>query len=93
MPVDVSGKIVYNPDADDEYTLQCKQLGITESGTGTIEDDIETLREKVTNAIAEEFKVSPEAVSISGYSLNLIFSVQGPVNHTLDTFDEEAGNK
>lgn len=89
MPVDVSGRIVYNPDADQEYTLTCKQLDISEEGTGTIEDDIETLREKVTAAIVDEFHVSPEAVSITGYSLSLAFSIQGPVNHTLDKFQDQ----
>lgn len=89
MPVDVSGRIVYNPEADSEYTLQCKQLGISEDGTGTIEEDIETLRGKVVSAISEEFHVSPESVSIAGYSLNMVFTIQGPVNHTLDHFEKD----
>jgi hypothetical protein len=86
MPVDVSGRIVYNPDADQEYTLSCKQLNISEEGSGTIEEDIETLREKVTASIVDEFHVAPESVSITGYSLNIAFSIEGPVNHTLDNF-------
>jgi hypothetical protein len=89
MPVDVSGRIVYNPDADQEYMITCKQLGISEEGSGTIEEDIESLREKVSAAISEEFHVSPEAVSIAGYSLNLTFTIEGPVNHTLDRFTEQ----
>jgi hypothetical protein len=89
MPVDVSGRIVYNPEADQEYTLSCKQLAISCDGSGTIEDDIEELRGKVASAISKEFHVSPEAVTITGYSINLVFSIEGPVNHTLDSFAKE----
>jgi len=86
MPVDVSGRIVYNPEADKEYSLECKQLGISDEGTGTIENDIETLRDEVIAQIAKEFHVSPESVNITGYVLSLKFSIEGPRNHTLDKF-------
>jgi hypothetical protein len=86
MPVDVKGRVVFNPDADDEYTIDCKQLGISKSGDGTIEEDIETLRELVTKAICEEFKVEPAAVAITGYVMSLNFSIEGPINRTLDEF-------
>jgi hypothetical protein len=86
MPVDVRGTIAYSKDAEDPYTIKCKQLGIEVLGTGAIEDDIEDLRERVTQKIAEEFKVSPSAVEITGYSMNLNFSIEGPINKTLDQF-------
>lgn len=89
MPVDVKGRIVFNPDNDQEYTLDCKQLAISEEGSGTIEDDIEDLRERVTNAISEEFHVAPSAITITGYVMSLNFSIEGPVNHTLDKFGKE----
>lgn len=86
MPVDVKGRIVYNPDAEQEYTIDCKQLSISEEGSGTIEDDIEDLRERVTEAITKEFHVAPAAIEITGYTLSMNFSIEGPVNHTLDNF-------
>lgn len=89
MPVDVRGRVVYNKEADREFTIDCKQLDISEEGSGSIEEDIETLREKVTSAIAKEFKVSSAAVSITSYSMSINFSIEGPVNHTLDKFTEE----
>jgi hypothetical protein len=89
MPVDVKGQIVYNPEADDEYTIKCKQLDIEQSGSGVLEEDIESLREGVTKAISDEFKVSPEEVRIDGYSMNINFTIRGPVNHTLSKFSEK----
>jgi hypothetical protein len=91
MPVDVKGTIKFNPEAEQEYTIACPQLGITEEGSGTIEEDIEDLRERVTKAISEEFHVAPESVQITGYTMSLNFEVTGPVNHTLDKFSEEPG--
>jgi poly(3-hydroxybutyrate) depolymerase len=89
MPVDVKGRIVYNPEAEEEYKLDCKQLGIEKEATGTLEDDIEELRQKVTDAIVEEFHVEPAAVQITGYSMSLNFSIEGPINKTLDDFKKE----
>lgn len=86
MPVDVKARIVFNPDADHEYNLDCKQLGIDEPGSGTIEEDIELIRGKISAAISKEFHVEPAAVQIESYTLNLNFSIQGPVNYTLDKF-------
>ena len=86
MPVDVRGRIVYSKDADEPYTLDCKQLGIEDTGSGNIEDDIEDLRERVTTAISEEFKVAPSAVQIVSYSMSITFSIEGPINKTLDDF-------
>jgi hypothetical protein len=89
MPVDVKGTIKFNPEAEQEYAIACPQLGITEEGSGTIEKDIEYLRERVTKAISEEFHVAPESVQITGYTMSLHFEVTGPVYHTLDKFGEE----
>jgi len=86
MPVDVKGRVSYNKDADEPYMIDCKQLGISETGSGDIEEDIESLRDRVTKAISEEFKVEPSAVQITGYSMSLNFSIEGPINHTLDKF-------
>lgn len=87
MPVDVKGRVVYNPENEDqEYLIDCKQLGISEDGSGTLEDDIEDLRSRVEAAIVEEFHVSPKAVQITGYTLTLSFSIEGAVNKTLDEF-------
>ena len=86
IPVDVKGNVKYNPDADTEYTLECRQLGISESGSGVIENDIEDLRNRVINAFSEEFHVPPESVQITGYNLSLSFAVTGPTNYTLDQF-------
>lgn len=89
MPVDVKGRIVYNPDAEEEYVLECKQLKITNPATGAIEEDIEDLRDRIIKAISEEFHVEPASVKITGYSLNLNFSIDGPINRTLDEFKEK----
>lgn len=89
MPVEVKGRIVYNPEADQEYVLDCKQLDISEEGSGTIENDIEDLRERVTRAISEEFHVAPASIGITGYVLSLNFSITGPRDHTLDKFGKE----
>lgn len=87
MPVDVRGSLSYNPDSKGcEYIIACPQLGIEEDGTGTIEDDIERLRELVNAAIVKEFNVEPKAVSITGYRLGMDFSIEGAVNRTLDEF-------
>ena len=83
IPVDATGRIAYNPESDDEYTVECKQLGIRIEGTGTIENDIETLREKITESISNEFHVAPEVV-MTKYAITLTFSIKGPINHTLD---------
>jgi hypothetical protein len=90
MPVEVSGNIIYNPDAkDDKYKIICKSLDIEEEGSGTIEDDIETLRQRITDAIVEEFKVSPEEVKLTGYRMTMNFEISGPVNYTLDKFNKK----
>ena len=86
MPVDVKGRVSYNKDADEPYMIDCKQLDISETGSGDIEKDIEYLRDRVTKAISEEFKVEPSAVQITGYSMSLNFSIEGPINRTLDKF-------
>ena len=87
MPVEVKGRVVYNQDNEDqEYLIDCKQLGISEDGTGTIEDDVERLRLMIEQAIAEEFHVAPKAGQIIGYTLNLSFSIEGAINKTLDEF-------
>jgi hypothetical protein len=89
MPVDVKGRVSYNKEADEPYMIDCKQLDISETGSGDIEQDIEDLRGKVTRAISEEFKVEPSTVQITGYSMSLNFSIEGPINHTLDHFTNE----
>ncbi len=89
MPVDVRGRVTYNKDADDPYMIDCKQLDISETGSGDIEEDIEDLRSRVTRAISDEFHVEPSAVQITAYNLSLNFSIDGPINHTLDKFTKE----
>ena len=87
MPVDVRGRIVYNPSAKDgDYRIECPQLGISIEGSGTIEDDIETLRQEIEEKIQEEFKCDPSIVQMTGYSMGLAFSIEGPTNCTLDQF-------
>ena len=98
MPVDVRGRVQFSKDADEEYTIDCKQLGIEDTGSGDIEEDIEDLRERVVAAISEEFKVAPSAVQIVSYSMNIMFSIEGPINETLDKFikdpeQEKAGDQ
>jgi hypothetical protein len=88
MPVDVKGRVVFNPDdKEQEYTIDCKQLGISEEGTGTLETDIETLRELIDKAIREEFHLKElDKVQITGYTLSLNVSIEGAINKTLDQF-------
>lgn len=93
MPVDVKGRIIYNPESDQEYTLDCKQLAISEEASGTIEDDIEELRQKVTTAISEEFHIAPSTINITGYVMSLSFSIEGPTNHTLSDFADKTFTK
>lgn len=90
MPVAVKGKISFNPGAKGgDYNLSCDQLGIDLEGSGDIEQDIEALREKITEKIAEEFKVEPSAVQIESYTLSLNFDIEGPVNRTLSSFTKD----
>ena len=88
IPVDVKGQIKYNPGVKDhpDYMIVCPQLGISMDGFGDIEKMIKTLREQVTRAITDEFKVAPSTVQITAYSMGLNFSIEGPTNHTLDKF-------
>jgi hypothetical protein len=89
MPADFKGKIRYNPDckkSDAEHTISCKQLGISEEGSGNVREDIAHLSELITDKIVEEFRTQPEAVLLVGYSMSLDFSIQGPVNHSLAEF-------
>jgi hypothetical protein len=97
MPVDVRGRVQYSKDAEEEYTIDCKQLGIEDTGSGDIQEDIDDLTERITAAISEEFKVAPSAVQIVSYSMNISFSIEGPINKTLDEFvkdpeQEKAGD-
>lgn len=91
MPVDVKGRVVYNPDdKEQKYTIDCKQLGISEEGTGTLEDDIETLRDLIDKAIREEFHLKElETVQVTGYILSLNVSIEGTIHKTLDKFEGE----
>ncbi len=90
MPVDVKGRIVYNPGAKGgDYRIECPQLGISIEGSGTIEDDIETLRQEIESKIQEEFKCDPSAIQMTGYSMGISFSVEGPTNRTLDQFTQK----
>ena len=93
MPVDVKGRIVYSPEADQEYTLDCKQLDISEEASGSIESDIEDLRQKVISAISEEFHIAPSTINITGYVMTLNFSIEGPTNHTLSDFADKTFTK
>lgn len=98
MPVDVKARITYDRDAKKEYSLDCKQLGIEGEASGSIEEDIEDLRERVTNAISEEFHVAPSAITVTNYVMSMTFSIEGPINQTLDKFtkkqeeEEESGS-
>jgi len=91
MPVEVRGAIKYNPGVKDhpDYIISCPQLDVLEEGSGDIEEMIEELRGTVTAAIADEFKVAPSAVQIMGYSMGISFSIEGPINKTLDEFTKE----
>ena len=95
MPVGLKGQI--KKDEDNNYFILCPQLGIDLSGTGNLEEDIETLRNKIAEKIEEEFGKEPETVQIESYSLTLNFSVEGPVNRSLDEFaggmDDDEGKK
>lgn len=94
MPVDVKGRIVYNPGAKDgDYRIECPQLGISIEGSGTIEDDIETLWQEIEEKVHDEFKCDPSTVQMTGYSMGLSFSIEGPTNHTLDQFTKKENQK
>lgn len=95
MPVDVKGRVVYNPDDKEQpFTIDCKQLGISEEGTGTLETDIETLRDLIDKAIREEFHLKElETVQVTGYTLSLNVSIEGAVNKTLDQFQGDKKGK
>lgn len=87
MPVDVKGKVSYNPDSKGAaYMLDCPQLGISQDGSGDIEEDIETLRVEIEKKIMEEFHQKPRTVQITGYTLSLGFSIEGSLNKSLDDF-------
>jgi hypothetical protein len=94
MPVEVKGRVVFNPENEDQnYTIDCKQLGISEEGSGSIEEDIEDLRSRIERAIEEEFHVEPKLIQLTGYTMSMSFSIEGPINKTLDEFTKKDGEK
>jgi hypothetical protein len=92
MSLETKGTVKYDPDVkagDAEYVVECKPLGICESGSGVLETDIDTLTEKVRAAISDEFHIPPCDVVLARYSMSLTFDVSAPVHRTLDQFDTE----
>ncbi len=93
MSLEAKGRIKYNPDvkpSDPSYTLECTQLGIYAEGSGNLPQMVDELTERVRRGIAQEFMVSPSSVDIIGYSMGITFSIDGPINHTLDDFQKES---
>jgi len=89
MAVDFKGKIRYNPDckpSEPEYKISCKALEISEEGSGNMREMMEDLTEKITDKISSEFRTTPQAVRMVGFSMSVDFSVEGPVNRTLGEF-------
>lgn len=84
MPAKFKAKIAC--DEDGEYTISCKQLDISEEGSGDIEEMMDNITERIREKVAEEFRNMPRAVTLTGYSMNLNYTVVGPVNRSLEEF-------
>lgn len=89
MGADFTASIRYNPEAKSPkpaYTVACRQLGISESGSGDLAEMVQTITDKIREKIAEEFRTMPRSVSLNGYGMTLRFEVIGPVNRSLYEF-------
>ncbi len=73
-------------DEDGEYTVGCRQLDISEEGSGDIEEMMTNITERIREKVAEEFRNMPRAVTLTSYSMSLNYSVVGPVNRSLEEF-------
>lgn len=89
MGADFTASIRYNPEAKSPkpaYTVACRQLGISDSGSGDLEEMVQTITDKIREKISEEFRTMPRSVSLIGYGMTLRFEVIGPVNRSLQEF-------
>lgn len=94
MGADFTASIRYNPEAKSPkpaYTIACRQLGISESGSGDLAEMVQTITNKIREQIAEEFRTMPRSVSLIGYGMTLRFEVIGPVNRSLYEFPSAYG--
>ena len=90
MSLEATGNIKYD---GKDYTYGCKSLNIEKiSGDGDLDSMIGDLRGKMIEAIKEEFKVPVESITLSAYSMNLSFSIQGPTNRQLSDFFKGTGD-
>lgn len=93
MSVEVKGTIKYDPEVkpgDAEYRIECKQLGVSEGGSGDLGMMIDDLTKRVQIAVSEEFHIPPAQVQVSKYTMGLTFEIIAPRNKTLDLFMEVA---
>ena len=97
MTLEAKGRIKFDPDVkpgEPHYLIESKQLGFIAPGSGNLEEMVQDITDRIERAIAEEFKVAPSAVVLTGYSMGLTFEVAGPVNRTLMEFQgDELDNK
>ncbi len=84
MPAKFKAKIAC--DEDGEYSISCKQLDISEEGSGDIEEMMDNITERIRASVAEEFRNMPRAVTLTSYSMSLNYTVVGPVNRSLEEF-------
>lgn len=84
MPAKFKAKIAC--DEDGEYTISCKQLDISQEGSGDIEEMMTKITEAIREKVAEEFRNMPRAITLTSYSMSLNYSVVGPVNRSLEEF-------
>lgn len=90
MPVyGVKARIKFDPDVKpslSQHTCECKQLDIVVAGNGDIDGMIDDLTDRIRDKITEEFRTQPQRVILAGYTINLNFTVEGPVNRSLAEF-------
>jgi hypothetical protein len=87
MPLETNGNIKFD---GKDYTLSAKALGLEKiDGNGDLDEMIGKLKSQIANAVQEEFKVPPESVTMTAYSMNLTFTVEGPTNRQLTEFFKE----
>lgn len=91
MSLETKGTIKWDPDvkpSEPQYVMQAKSLGISEGGSGNLEQMIDELTERIRREVSQEFGIPRCDVQLVKYTMTLTFDVSAPVNRTLEEFVE-----